>query len=84
LYHSLRIKGITGLKKPTLYGHVLQLTTEAKYLGLIPDKGLTAEKYDEYSLQGFWTCEQTFGKTWGLKPWVVYWIYTMVTYNFTV
>lgn len=26
----------------------------------------------------FWTCEGTFGKTWSLKPQVVFWMYTMV------
>ena len=26
----------------------------------------------------FWTCESTFVKTWGLKPMVVHYIYTMV------
>jgi hypothetical protein len=24
------------------------------------------------------TCKGTFKKTWGLKPWVAYWVYTMV------
>jgi hypothetical protein len=28
--------------------------------------------------RAFWTCRGTFGKTWGLKPKVMYWIYTMV------
>jgi hypothetical protein len=26
----------------------------------------------------YWTCRGTFGETWGLKPKVMYWIYTMV------
>jgi hypothetical protein len=39
--------------------------------------------------RAFWTCKSTFGKTWGLKPRVVHWIYTMVirlilTYGSTV
>jgi hypothetical protein len=37
----------------------------------------TAEKCDK-AHRASWTCKGTFGKTWGLKPRVVYWIYTMV------
>jgi len=46
-------RAVTVLKEPTLSGHTMQLTTKAKYLGLIVDKELTAEKCDEYGLQGF-------------------------------
>jgi hypothetical protein len=28
--------------------------------------------------KAFWTCRGTFGKTWGLRPKVVFWIYTAV------
>jgi hypothetical protein len=28
--------------------------------------------------RAFWMCRSTFGKTWGLKQKVVYWIYTVV------
>jgi hypothetical protein len=36
-----------------------------------------------------WTCRNTFGETWGLKPKVIYWIYTVavrpiVTYAATI
>jgi hypothetical protein len=34
-------RDLRDLKKPTLSGHTLQLTTKVKYLGLILDKGLT-------------------------------------------
>jgi len=46
-------RDVTVLNEPTLSGHTLQLTTKARHLGIILDKGLTAEKCDEYSLQGF-------------------------------
>jgi hypothetical protein len=64
-----------------------------KYLGLIFDKGLTWKKQLNKAIskayKAFWTCRGTFGKTWGLKPKVVYWIYTavvrpIVTYAATI
>jgi len=36
-----RKRDLRGLKEPTLSGHSLQPTTKVKYLGPIPDKGLT-------------------------------------------
>jgi hypothetical protein len=46
------------------------------------DKGLTWKKQLDKAItkayKAFWTCRDTFGKTWGLKPKVVYWIYTAV------
>jgi len=37
----------------------------------------TAEKCGK-AYRAFWTCEGTFSKTWGLKPRVVHWTYTMM------
>jgi hypothetical protein len=39
--------------------------------------------------RAFWACKGTFGKTWGLKPKVLHWIYIMIirpilTYGTTV
>jgi hypothetical protein len=71
----------------------LQLTTEVKYLGLILDKGLTWKAQLKHEMntasRAVWPCKGTFGKTRGLKPRVVYWIYTIVmrpilTYGSTV
>jgi hypothetical protein len=72
--------------------------TLCSYRGQIPwthsEQGIymegTAVKCHETGLQGFLDlCKGTFGKTWGLKPRVVLWIYTMVirpilTYSSTV
>jgi hypothetical protein len=45
-------------------------------------KGLTwkkqLDKLTNKTYRAFWTCQGTFGKTCGLKPKVMYWIYTMV------
>jgi hypothetical protein len=86
-------RDLRGLKEPTLSGHMLQLTTEVKYLELILDKELTwkaqMKNVMDKAYTAFWTCKGTSGKTWGLKPRVVHWIYTMVirpvlTYSSTV
>jgi hypothetical protein len=54
--------------------------------GLTLDKGLTWKKQLGKAIneayKAFWTCRGTFGKTWGLTPRVVYWIYTAVVSAF--
>jgi hypothetical protein len=47
------------------------------------------DKVINKAYRAFWICEGTFGKTRGLKPKVIYWIYTavvrpIVTYAATV
>jgi hypothetical protein len=75
-------RNLRGLKEPTLFGHVLQLTTKVRYFGLTLDKELTwkaqLRNVINKAHRAFWACKGTFGKTCGLKPRVVYWIYTMV------
>jgi hypothetical protein len=71
-----------GLKKPTLSGHKLHLSTEFRYLRLILDKRLAwntlLKKMMNRVYWAFCTCKSTFGKMWGLKPIVLCWIYAMV------
>jgi hypothetical protein len=73
---------LKGLKELTLFGKTIQLSTEVKYLRLTLDIGLTwstqLDKVTNRAYRAFWTCKGTFGKTWGLKSWVVHWVYTMV------
>jgi hypothetical protein len=61
---------------------MIPLTSEIKYLGLTLDKGLTWKKQLDNVINKaykiFWMCRSTFGEIWGLKPKVVYWIYTVV------
>jgi hypothetical protein len=77
-----RRRNIKGLKEPILFGEKIQLSSEVKYLGITLDKRLTWKKQLDKVInkvyKAFWTCRGTFGKTWGLKPKVVYWIYTAV------
>jgi hypothetical protein len=77
-----RKRNIKGLREPTLFGKRIQLLSEVKYLGVTLGKGLTwkkqLHKVIDKAYKSFWTCRGTFGKTWGLKPKVVYWIHTVV------
>jgi hypothetical protein len=86
-----RKRNIRGLKEPILF-NIIQLSSEVKYLGLMLDKGLMWKRQLDVinkAYRAFWTCRGTFGRTWGLRPQVVYWIYTVVvrpivTYTATV
>jgi hypothetical protein len=66
-----RQRDLKDLKKSTLCGHKLQLTTDVKYLGPILDKGLTWKAQPENVInkayRAFWTCKGIFGKTLDLK-----------------
>jgi hypothetical protein len=77
-----RNRNVKGLKEPILFGKRIQLSGEVKYVRVILDKRLTwkkqLNKVIDKAYKTFWTCRGTFGKTWGLKPKVVYWIYTAV------
>jgi hypothetical protein len=72
---------------------MIQLSSEVKYLGITSDKESTwkkqLDKVINKAYMVFWTCRGTFGKTCGLKPKVIYWIYTAkvrptVTYAATI
>jgi hypothetical protein len=84
---------IKGLREQILFSKRIQLSSEVKYLGVTLDKGLTwkkqLHKVSDKAYKAFWTCIRTFGKTWGLKPKEVYWMYTavvrpIVTYAATI
>jgi hypothetical protein len=75
-------RNVKGLKKPTLFNKRFQLSRDVTYLGITFDVGQTwkmqLDKFINKAYKAFWTCRDTFGKTWGLKPKVMYWIYTAV------
>jgi hypothetical protein len=88
-----RKRNIKGLKKPILFSKTIQISGEVKYLGITLDEGLTWEeqlnKVISKAYKAFWTCRGTFGRTRGLKPKVIYSLYTavvrtIVTYAATI
>lgn len=73
---------LEGLIEPTLFGIQISLSDQVKYLGVIIDKRLSWKQHVDYicdkACRVFWACRRTFGKTWGLKPKTLYWVYTTV------
>jgi hypothetical protein len=79
---STRKRDVRHLKESTIFGQTLQLTTKIRYLILVLDEGLTwkaqVKSVMNKAYRTSWITKGTFSKTWGLKPKVVYWTYTVV------
>lgn len=67
---------------PSLNGKQLELSDSAKYLGVILDPKLSWKLNIEHRVKkaqgAFYACKKTFGRTWGLNPKMVLWMYTAV------
>ncbi len=67
---------------PMLNGARLEFSDHAKFLGLILDKKLNWKLHIEEKINKatkiYWQCRRAFGKTWGLKPKVVMWLYKSI------
>ena len=77
-----RKRNIKGIKERTLFNKTKQLSSDVKYFRLVLDKGLTwkkqLDKVINKAYKDFWTRRSMSGKTWGLQPHVVHWIYTEI------
>lgn len=75
-----RIK--VNLKRPSLNGVIIEFKDEVKYLGVTLDKKLTWNKHLENlkikATKALMACKGIVGKSWGLRPRMVHWIYTAV------
>jgi hypothetical protein len=81
-----RMRTIKGIKELIPFNKMIQPSSEVKYLAVTLDKGLTWKKQLDKVIDNAY---KDFWKTWGLKPKVVYWIYTavvrpIVTYAATI
>jgi hypothetical protein len=79
LTHNRNIRGFNNLR---LFGTELRLTDQVKYLGVILDKKLDWKAHLENRMHkaciAYWQCRRAVGKTWGLSPRLVAWLYTSV------
>jgi hypothetical protein len=67
---------------PRLFDTELTLNNQVKYLGVILDSKLNWKFHIDNRIRKtsivYWQDRRAIGKTWGLKPKVMYWIYTSV------
>lgn len=84
---------IPSIKLPKLNGITLELSNQAKFLGVILDSRLTWKANLEDRVRkaqiAYYVCRRAFSNTWGLAPKLVNWIFTAVvrpilTYGATV
>jgi hypothetical protein len=75
-------KKTEGFYNPRLFSTELRMTDQVKYLGIILDKKLDWKAHLENRIRkaciAYWQCRRAVGKTWGLSPMVVAWLYTSV------
>jgi hypothetical protein len=73
---------LPGFFEPRLFGETLQCSKSTKYLGVILDAQLTWKEHIEAKVgkarNMMWACRRACGRRWGLRPRVVYWLYTSV------
>ena len=73
---------LDGLRAPTLQGEIIQFSKEAKYVGVTLDKTLNWNSHLEKNIRkashALWACRRICGKTWGMKPKQMNWLYVMV------
>jgi hypothetical protein len=75
-----RIK--VNLIRPSLNGITIEFRNEVKYLGLTLDKKLTWNNHigslKIKAIKALMACKGLIGKSWGLQPRMIHWIYTAV------
>jgi hypothetical protein len=79
LWHFSQTGGIWRVFSPQ---NSLILNNQVKYLGVILDSNLNWKFHIDNIIRkdsiANWQCRRAIGKTWGLKPMVVFWLYTSV------
>jgi hypothetical protein len=71
-----------GFFQPLLFGVTLHCSESVRYLGVTVDSRLTWREHVNNKVvkarNSLWACRRSFGMVWGLRPRVVYWLYTSI------
>lgn len=77
-----RKRNLGRLRAPSLFRERVPFRDEVKYLGVILDKKLTwnsqMDRVTSRAKKNLQTCKRVVGSTWGVRPKMVMWIYSMV------
>lgn len=77
-----RKRRLKNLKPLTIQGEIIPFAEEAKYLGVTLDKKLNwnshLDKIIRKAKLSLWSCRRICGRTWGLTPKNIYWLYVTV------
>ena len=59
---------------------IIAYSEQVKYLGILLDKHLSFNSHiaaiTDKATKAFWACRSMYGKTWGLNPLMIFWIYS--------
>jgi ribonuclease HI len=71
-----------SLRDISLNGSTIPFQDSFKYLGVTLDKRLNWNKHisgvTRRAIRAFWACSGLFGKSWGLSPKMIFWLYTSI------
>jgi hypothetical protein len=77
-----RRRKLPGFLEPRLFGMILRSSGSTKYLGVTLDARMTWKEPVDAKVRRarsmMWACRRACGRRWGLRPFVVYWLYVSV------
>jgi hypothetical protein len=77
----MKKRKLDGFFQPLLLGVTLQRSESVRYLGVTLDSQLTWREHGNKVVKAqnsLWACRSSFGKVWGLRLRVVYWLCTSI------